>query len=143
MRKAPHNQLDDSCDQVGITNCYQHNQRKNFRRDEGTGNAIFVLRRLVERSVEKQRDVYTCFIDYSKAFDTVKHESLVELLQSLDVDKSETRLLINLYWKQTAAVRCGDDISEWLDIKQGVRQGCVVFSSLVCIVYGDDYEGTR
>ena len=81
-----------------------------------------MLRRLVERSVEKQRDVYTCFIDYSKAFDTVNHESLVELLQSLDVDKSETRLLTNLYWKQTAAVRCGDDISEWLDIKQGVRQ---------------------
>ena len=31
----------------------------------------------MERSVEKQRDVYTCFIDYSKAFDTVKYESLV------------------------------------------------------------------
>ena len=51
-----------------------------FMPDKGTGNVIFVLRRLVERSVEKQRDVYTCFIDYSKAFDTVKHESLVELL---------------------------------------------------------------
>ena len=82
-----------------------------FMPDKGTGNAIFVLRRLVERSVEKQRNVYTCFIDYSKAFDNVNHESLVELLQSLDVDKSETRLLTNLYWKQTAAVRCGDDIS--------------------------------
>ena len=93
--------------------------------DKGTGNAIFVLRRLVQRSVEKQRDVYTCFIDYSKSFDTVKHESLVELLQSLDVDKSETMLLTNLYWKQTAAGRCVDDISEWLDIKHGVRQGSV------------------
>ena len=112
-----------------------------FMPDKGTGNAIFVLRRLVERSVEKQRDVYICFIDYNKAFDTVKHESLVEFLQSLDADKSETRLLTNLYWKQTAAVRCGDDISEWLDIKQGVRQCC--FSSLVCIVHGDYYEGTR
>ena len=79
--------------------------------DKGTGNVIFVLRRLVERSVEKQRYIYTCFIDYSKAFATVKHESLVELLQSLDVDKSETRLLTNLYWEQTADVRCGDDIS--------------------------------
>ena len=65
--------------------------------DKGTGNAICVLRRLVERSVEKQRDVYTCFIDYSKAFDTVNHESLVELLQSLDVDKSETKLLTNIF----------------------------------------------
>ena len=101
--------------------------------DKGTGNAIFVLRRLVEISVEKQRDVNTCFLDYSKSFDTVKYGSLVELLESLDVDKSETRLLTNLYWIQTAAVRCGDDISEWLDIKQGVRQGCVASPHLFAL----------
>ena len=59
--------------------------------NKGTGNAIFVLQRLVERSVEKQTDVYTCFIDYSKAFDTVRHDSLVELLQPQDGDKSETK----------------------------------------------------
>ena len=40
--------------------------------DKGTGNAIFVLRMLVESSIEKQKDVHACFIDYSKAFDTVK-----------------------------------------------------------------------
>ena len=34
--------------------------------DKGTGNAIFVLRRLVERSVEKQRDVYTCSLIIAK-----------------------------------------------------------------------------
>ena len=104
-----------------------------FMPDKGTGNVIFVLRRLVERSVKKQRDVYTCFFDYSKAFDTVKHELLVELLQSLDVDKSETSLLTNLYWKQTVVVRCGDDISGRLDIKQGVRQGCVASAHLFAL----------
>ena len=65
-----------------------------FVPDKGTRNAIFVLKRLVERSVEKQKDVYTCSIDYSKAFDTVKHDSLVELLHSHDVDdanKHQTR----------------------------------------------------
>ena len=74
---------------------------------------------------------------------------LVELLQSLDVDKSETRLLNNLYWKQTAAVRCGDDISEWLDIKQGVRQGCVASPHLFALYTElimrelDDMDGFR
>ena len=75
----------------------------------------------MERSFEKQKDVYVCFIDYSKAFDTVKHKLLVDLLQSLDVDQAELRLLISLYWNQTAAVRCDDDISAWTSIKQGVR----------------------
>ena len=83
-----------------------------FMPDKGTRNAIFVLKRLVERYVEKQKDVYTCFINYSKAFDTVTHDSLVELLQSLNVDDTDTRLLTNLFWTQTAAVGCDKDLSE-------------------------------
>ena len=34
-----------------------------FMPDRSTRNAIFVLRRLVERMIEKQKDVYVCFID--------------------------------------------------------------------------------
>ena len=90
--------------------------------DKGTGNAIFVLEMIVERSIEKQKYVYVCFIDYSKAFDTVKHKLLVDLLQSLDVDQAELRLLISLYWSQTSVVRCDDDISAWTSIKQGVTE---------------------
>ena len=45
-----------------------------FIRDTGTGNAIFILQRLMERYVEKHKYVYGCFIDYIKAFDKVKHK---------------------------------------------------------------------
>ena len=65
--------------------------------DRGTRNAIFVLRRLVERMIEKPNYVYVCFIDYSKAFDTVNHEPLIELLQSLDIDPQDVKILANLY----------------------------------------------
>ncbi len=104
-----------------------------FMPDKGTRNAIFVLRRLVERSIEKQKDVYACFIDYSKAFDTVKHEPLVELLHNLDIDDKDTRLLTNLYWKQQAAVRHNGEISDWMQIEQGVRQGCVASPHLFAL----------
>ena len=72
-------------------------------------------------------------IDYSKAFDTVKHKLLVYLLQSLDVDQTELRLLTSLYCNQTAAVRCDGDISTWMSIKQGVRQGCVASPHLFAL----------
>ena len=51
----------------------------------------------------------------------MKHEPLIELLQSLDIDPQDVKLLANLYWNQQAAVRHNGEIS----IKQGVRQGCV------------------
>ena len=66
--------------------------------DRGTRNAICVLRRLVERSIQRQKDAFTCFIDNSKAFDTVKHASLFDLFSSLDVESHDIKLLANLYW---------------------------------------------
>ena len=35
-----------------------------FMPDKGTRNAIFLLRMLSERSIEMQKDLYVCFIDY-------------------------------------------------------------------------------
>ena len=74
-----------------------------------------------------------CFIDCSKAFDTVKPTLWVDLLQLLNVDQAELRLLTSLYWNKTAAVRCDDDISEWMSIKHGVRQGCVASPHLFAL----------
>ena len=50
--------------------------------------------------IEKQKDVYVCFIDYSKAFNTAKHEPLIELLLSLDINPQDVKLLANLYWNK-------------------------------------------
>ena len=41
---------------------------------KGMRIAIFILRILGERSIEMQKDMCLCFIDYKKAFDRVKHE---------------------------------------------------------------------
>ena len=77
------------------------NVQYGFMPDRGTRNAVFVLRRLVERSIGKQRDVYACFIDYSKEFDTVSYYSISILIPNLSSGKPNE------------------------SIKQWVRQGCV------------------
>ena len=83
-----------------------------FMSDRGTRNEIFVLCRLLERSIQKQKNVFTCFIDYSNAFDTMKHASLVDLLSYLDVESHYIKLLANPYWNQQAAVRHNGEVSE-------------------------------
>ncbi|GFN92682.1 RNA-directed DNA polymerase from mobile element jockey-like, partial [Plakobranchus ocellatus] len=40
-----------------------------FVEDKGTSNAIYILRTLIERALESQKEIYPCFIDYTKAFD--------------------------------------------------------------------------
>ena len=101
-----------------------------FRKGKGTRNAIFVLRTIIERSIEKQKDLFMCFVDFEKAFDTVRHEVLVERLRMLGVDPADLRVMTNLYWGQRAVVKIGDDKSDWVKIERGVRQGCVLSPDL-------------
>ena len=96
-----------------------------FVKGKGTRNAIFALRILAERCIEVQQDLFLCFIDYTKAFDKVRHEDLITLFDSLDIDGKDLRLIRNLYWEQTAAMKIDDSIGEWKQIRRGVRQGCV------------------
>ena len=101
-----------------------------FVPDKGTRNAIFTLSMLMERCIEVQKDLYICFIDYSKAFDKVKHNELFNILEELDIDGKDLRIIRNLYWNQSAAVRIDGNYSAFKQIKRGVRQGCVMSPDL-------------
>ena len=46
------------------------------------------------------------------------------------VDGADLRVLKELYWKQRAVVRVGDERSESVSIRRGVRQGCVLSPDL-------------
>ena len=51
-----------------------------FRPGTGTREGVFNLRTICERATDVQKDVYKCFIDYTKAFDRVKHFKMIECL---------------------------------------------------------------
>ena len=55
--------------------------------------------------IDKKKKMFICFIDYTKAFDRVKHNKLIEVLGKYDIPQEEKRLISNLYWNQTAIVR--------------------------------------
>ena len=101
-----------------------------FMPDKGTRNAVYVLNRIAERSKQVQKKVFCCFIDYTKAFDRVQHNILFEILSDLDVNDKDIRLLHNLYFGQKANIRACNTKSENVDIKKGVRQGCVASPDL-------------
>ena len=56
---------------------------------------------------EFQKNIYFCFIDYAKAFDSVNHNKLWKILQEMGIPDHLTCLLRNLYAGQEAAVRTG------------------------------------
>ena len=101
-----------------------------FVEGKGTSNAILKLRTLIERSLEVNKDVCLCFIDYTKAFDRDRHDELIRQLTQLKVDGKDLRIIKNMYWEQRACMKVSNDFSSFEKIQRGVRQGCVLSPDL-------------
>ena len=84
----------------------------------------------MKTAIEKQKDLYICFVEYENAFDTVSHKQMIGRLSTLGVDQADLRLLTNLYWEQSAVVKVEKDRSGWIEIRRGVSQGCLISSDL-------------
>src|SRR3989441_4708155 len=72
----------------------------------------------------------TCFVDYQKAFDRVRYDKLAEVMENAGIPDLERRLIINLYWRQHAAVRWDSEVSREVGVERGVRQGCLISPTL-------------
>ena len=75
---------------------------------------------------EFQKNVYFCFIDYAKAFDSVHYNKLSIILQEMGIPDHLTCLLRNLYAGQEATFRTGHGTTDSFQIGKGVCQGCIL-----------------
>ena len=81
---------------------------------------------IIEKAREFQKNIYFCFIDYIKAFDSVDHNKLWKILQEMGIPDHLICLLRNLYAGQEATVRTRHGTTDWFQIGKGVRQGCIL-----------------
>ena len=92
----------------------------------GTRNQIANIHWIIEKAREFQKNIYFCFIDYTKAFDCVDHSKLWKIIQEMGIPDHLTFLLRNLYRGQEATVRTEHGTTDWLQIGKGVHQGCIL-----------------
>ena len=97
-----------------------------FRPCSGTREGLFAYNILAQKYIEVDQELYTCFIDYSKAFDRVHHDQLIKCLERIGLDGKDIRIITNLYWHQKAVIRIDNELSAYTPIQRGVRQGCVL-----------------
>ena len=64
-----------------------------FRKGRETRNQIANIRWTIEKAREFQKNIYFCFIDYTKAFDYVDHNKLWKLLHEMGIPDHLTCLL--------------------------------------------------
>ena len=87
-----------------------------FRKGRGTRDQIANIHWIIEKARQFQKNIYYCFTDYAKAFDSVDHNKLWKILQEMGIPDHLTCLLRNLYAGQEATVRTGNGTTDWFQI---------------------------
>ena len=67
--------------------------------------------------------MYNCFVDFQKAFDSIKHDIIQATFKSCGVRKTLTTLLYRMLKQTTAAVGVGGELGAWFEVTVGSRQG--------------------
>ena len=101
-----------------------------FRKGRRTRDQIPNIQWIIEKGREFQKNIYFCFIDYSKAFDCVDLNKLWKILKEMGIPDHLTCFLRNLYAGQEATVRTGHGTTNWFQIGKGVCPGCILSSCL-------------
>ena len=106
-----------------------------FRPDRGTCEAIFSVRQLQEKSREQGCQLYLCFVDLEKAFDSVPREALWLVLGKLGCTEKFVRLLRLLHDDMQCCVAVDGDQTDFFPVTCGVKQGCVLAPTLFALYF--------
>ena len=105
-----------------------------FRKGRGTRDQIANIRWIIKKAREFQKNIYFCFTDYPKAFDSVDHNKLWKILKGMGIPDRLTCLLRNLYSGQEATVKIRHGPTDCFQIGKGVRQ-CFILSPCLFNLY--------
>ena len=102
-----------------------------FRQDRGCADQLFSLQVLMEKAREFHKQIYICFIDLRKAYDSVNRISLWTVLQRpYSIPTKLISIICALHEHSVAAIRCYGKTSDEFAFTSGVCQDCVLAPTL-------------
>ena len=126
--------LHNYCTSKGILS----EEQLGFMPGNRTSDAHFLMHNLIQEHCHKQGNrLYACFIDFSKAFDTIPRVKLFQKLLAHGVNGKFFNILKSMYMNDKCRVKVGNHLSEIINPNRGVRQGCVLSPLLFNIFLAD------
>ena len=103
-----------------------------------TSDAHIILHNLIQKHCHKNNSkIYSCFIDFSRAFDTIPRDILLQKLLNYNIKGNFFNTIRNIYANDVACVNIENNLTDHFKVNQGVRQGCVLSPTLFNIYMSD------
>ena len=101
-------------------------------------DAHIIIHNLIKQKCHTQGSkIYSCFVDFKKAFDSVPRDLLLEKLLSFGITGKFFNILRNIYTSDKACIKNGQSCSEFFELNIGVRQGCILSPLLFNLFLSD------
>ena len=94
------------------------------------------LKSIIDYYKSKKKRIFTCFVNFSYAFDRMGHDGLIYKLLKLDIPKYLIYILKDMYSKISANIK-KKQITEVFPCKIDTRQGCSLSPSLFNMYLND------
>ena len=98
-----------------------------------------MLRTIIEQQRASQSPLYTCFVDFRKAYDSVPRDLLWQKLDTLGVQGWFLDSIKALYGSVPMTVKTPEGLTASFEAVMGVKQGCPLSPTLFGL-YLDDFE---
>lgn len=101
-----------------------------FRKNYSTIDHMFTLYAAVTKQLQLKKKLYVAFVDFQKAFDTVKRDVLWNVLLKIGVKGRMFNMLRSMYSSVLSCVRCNSGNTDYFECLQGLKQGCLASPTL-------------
>ena len=97
-------------------------------------NAMFVLRILMEKYREGQRELHCVFVNLKKAYDRVPREELWYCMRKSGIVEKYVRLVQDMYEESEIVVRCTVGTTESFKVKVGLHHESALIPFLFAVI---------
>ena len=133
LKKIVHKQLIAFIEKSNLINSHQFG----FRNKMCTEHAVTLLLDSVRQKVDKGNMVGACYVDFSKAFDTISHSNLSTKLPKYGIQGREIAWFTDYLLHRKAIVQYKQAHSDSSTITSGVPQGSILGPLLFLLLYSD------
>ena len=108
-----------------------------FKKKARPADHLFVLKNIFQNYTNKGKKVYTCFVDFQKAYDNVWRTGMYYKLIKYGINIKTIKLIKDMYDKTSQTLKMNKKITEAFSTYKGVRQGCVMSPRLFNLFIND------